>query len=254
MLALALVVASAGGCSQKVPRPSPRIGVLVSAQLQKPFTQIGEQFRVANPGSIVEFTFGLTPEFFTKVLVGESGVDVLATGDSVYMDEASQSGLLAGPPRVIASTGLSIVVAQGNPKKIGSFKELSSAGIRVAVCAERPHEPGVNSANALACGSALKKVEQATGVHLTDVSELPRSMDVLQKVMNGDADAGVLYSSDAAFAAATTVPFPEAANTVVNYSIAVLKGAKSPDLAGKFVDAVTGSGRSILQADGFDTP
>jgi molybdate transport system substrate-binding protein len=51
------------------------------------------------------------------------------------------------------------------------------------------------------------------------------------------------------------VPFPEAADAVNTYPIAVMKESKIPELARKFVDLVTGeSGQKILSAAGFAKP
>jgi molybdate transport system substrate-binding protein len=51
------------------------------------------------------------------------------------------------------------------------------------------------------------------------------------------------------------VPFPEAADAVNTYPIAVLKGSKNPELAQKFIDLVTGeAGQKVLNAAGFAKP
>ena len=104
------------------------------------------------------------------------------------------------------------------------------------------------------CGSATEKVEQNTGVQLAPVSEESSVTDVLNKVLTGQADAGVVYVTDAIGAGdkVTAVPFPESANAVNVYPIAVLKQSKNPELARKFVDLVTSeAGQKILNAAGF---
>ena len=81
--------------------------------------------------------------------------------------------------------------------------------------------------------------------------------DVLNKVTTGQADAGVVYVTDALGAGdkVTAVPFPEAASAVNTYPISVLKESKNPDLARKFVDLVTGeAGQKVLGAAGFAKP
>ncbi len=107
------------------------------------------------------------------------------------------------------------------------------------------------------CGSAAEKVEKATGVQLNPVSEESQVTDVLNKVTSGQADAGLVYVTDAQGAGdkVTAVPFPESAGAVNTYPIAVLKQSKVPDLAGKFVDFVTGdAGQKVLSAAGFAKP
>jgi molybdate transport system substrate-binding protein len=162
------------------------------------------------------------------------------------MDKAAQAGLLVGDPVNFASNTLTIVVAPGNPKKIASFKDLTQPGLSVIVCA--PQVP---------CGSATQKVEKASGVQLNPVSEESQVTDVLTKVTSGQADAGLVYVTDAQGAGnkVTAVAFPEAAGAVNTYPIAVLKQAKNAELARKFVDAVTGeAGQKVLSAAGFAKP
>ena len=81
--------------------------------------------------------------------------------------------------------------------------------------------------------------------------------DVLDKVTSGQADAGLVYVTDAAGAGdkMTTVEFAEAAGVVNTYPIAVLKSAPEADLAQKFVDLVAGeAGQKVLTQAGFAKP
>jgi molybdate transport system substrate-binding protein len=76
-------------------------------------------------------------------------------------------------------------------------------------------------------------------------------------VESGPADAGLVYVTDVLGAGdkVTGVPFPEAAGAATTDTIAVLKQAKNPELAGKFVDLVTSeAGQKILAANGFAKP
>ena len=137
-------------------------------------------------------------------------------------------------------------MAPGNPRKITSLKDLTRQGLNVVVCA--PQVP---------CGSATQKVEQATGVKLNPVSEESAVTDVLNKVETGQADAGLVYVTDAKGAGdkVAEVPFPEAAGAVNTYPIAVLKQSRSQEPARKFVDLVTGeAGQKTLTAAGFAKP
>lgn len=100
-------------------------------------------------------------------------------------------------------------------------------------------------------------MEQAIGVTLDPVSEESQVTDVLNKVLTGQADAGVVYVTDARAAGdtVTAVAFPESAGVVNTYPIAVLKQAHDPEMARKFVDLVTGkAGQKILSAAGFAKP
>jgi molybdate transport system substrate-binding protein len=242
---LALLLISGCGSTQQPAPAKAEIIVFAAASLKKTFTDIGEQFTTENPDTSIEFTFAGSSDLVTQLTQGAQA-DVFAAADTKNMDKAAQAGLLAGDPVTFASNTLTIAVAPGNPKKIASFKDLTQQGLSVVVCA--PQVP---------CGSATQKVEEATGLKLNPVSEESSVTDVLNKVETGEADAGLVYVTDAIGAGdkVATVPFPEAAGAVNTYPIAVLKESKSQELARKFVDLVTGdAGQKVLNAAGFAKP
>lgn len=244
LLAL-FVLALISGCGSSDEPANTTITVFAAASLKQTFTDIGEQFKSENPGASVEFSFAGSSDLVTQLTQGAQA-DVFASADTKNMDKAAQAGLLAGAPVNFASNTLTIAVAPGNPKKIASFKDLTQQGLNVVVCA--PQVP---------CGSATQKVEQATGVTLNPVSEEASVSDVLNKVTTGQADAGLVYVTDAKGAGdnVTAVAFPEAAGAVNTYPIAVLKESNHPELARKFVDLVTGEpGQKVLSAAGFAKP
>jgi len=244
-----LVVAGCGTSNDTAPPSASASGgklmVFAAASLKKSFTDIGEQFKTENPGAEVEFTFAGSSDLVTQLTHGAPG-DVFASADTTNMDKAAKADLLAGAPVNFASNTLTIVVAPGNPKKIESFTDLTRPGLAVVTCA--PQVP---------CGSATQKVEKASGVQLDPVSEESQVTDVLTKVTTGQADAGLVYVTDAEGAGdeVTAVAFPESVDAVNVYPIAALKQSKNPSLATKFVDVVTGEvGEKILAAAGFAKP
>ena len=78
--------------------------------------------------------------------------------------------------------------------------------------------------------SATQRIEDNTEVHLNPISEESVSSGVLGKVTSGEADAGLVYLTDAHKAGdkVTAVTFPEADEAVNIYPIAILKHASQP--------------------------
>ncbi|WP_322861427.1 molybdate ABC transporter substrate-binding protein [Mycobacterium europaeum] len=247
-VSMALAVGLAGCASTRPAQPAAGPGTLVvfaAASLKSAFTQIGSQFKGQNAGSNVEFEFAGSSELATQLTQGATA-DVFASADTAQMDAVARAGLLAGDPVDFASNTLVIVTAPGNPKKVGSFSDLARPGLGVVVC-QQP----------VPCGSATQRVEDSTGVRLHPVSEEPSVTDVLNKVTTGQADAGLVYVTDARGAGdkVATVSFPEAAGAVNRYPIAVLKHAPQPTLARRFVALVTAeAGQNILALSGFAKP
>jgi molybdate transport system substrate-binding protein len=241
-----LLVANLVGCSSKSPSPSRQsIVVFAAASLKPTFTQIGERFKTDNPGASVDFNFAGSSELATQLAQGATA-DVFASADTAQMDTVAGAGLLNGTPVNFAANTLVIVTAPGNPKKVESVADLTQPSLSVVVC-QQP----------VPCGAAAQRIEDKTGVHLNPVSEEPNVTDVLNKVTTGQADAGLVYVTDAVNAGdkVATVKFPESAGAVNVYPIAVLKKAPQGALAQKFVDLVTGeAGQKILDQAGFTKP
>ncbi|MGH3635865.1 molybdate ABC transporter substrate-binding protein [Mycobacterium sp.] len=248
-----ILVANLTGCSSK-PSPTSQsssspsartIVVFAAASLRPTFTQIAEHFKTGNPGADVDFDFAGSSELATQLTQGATA-DVFASADTAQMDSVAGAGLLGGTPVNFASNSLVIVTAPGNPKKVKSFADLTEPGLSVVIC-QQP----------VPCGAAARRIEDKTGAHLNPVSEEPNVTDVLNKVTTGQADAGLVYLTDAVNAGekVATVKFPEAADVVNVYPIAVLKNASQPAPAQKFVDLVTGqTGQKILDQAGFAKP
>jgi molybdate transport system substrate-binding protein len=77
---------------------------------------------------------------------------------------------------------------------------------------------------------------------------------VVTKVTSGQADAGIVYVTDAKAAAANAdaVDVPDNLNVIATYPIAVLKQSAHADVAKAFVDFVLSSqGQAILAKYGF---
>jgi molybdate transport system substrate-binding protein len=245
------LLAGTVGCASKAPQSSQSpqasgtIVVYAAASLKPSFSKIAQQFKTDNPGSDVNFDFGGSSDLATQLTQGASA-DVFASADTAQMDTVVKAGLVDGTPSNFASNTLVIVTAPGNPKQIGSFADLNKPGLNVVIC-QKP----------VPCGSATQRVEDSTGVQLHPVSEELSVTDVLNKVTTGQADAALVYVTDALSAKdkVTTVKFAESAGAVNVYPIAVLKKAPQPALAQKFVALVTGdAGQNVLAQAGFAKP
>jgi molybdate transport system substrate-binding protein len=246
----AVLVATLTGCgSSSTDARNKKLVVFAAASLKKTFTDIGEQFKTDNPGASIDFNFAGSSDLATQLTQG-ARADVFASADTKNMDKVAQAGLLAADPVNFASNTMVIVVPPGNPKAITLFKDLAKPGLNVVVCEAQ-----------VPCGSATQKLEKATLVTIKPVSEESSVTDVLNKVTSGQADAGIVYLTDAIGAGdgggkkVSTVQFPEADVAVNTYPIAVLKSARAGDLATKFAALVTGdAGQKILQQAGFAKP
>jgi len=236
---------SSAAASSSAASAAPAAGTLTvfaAASLKATFTEIGTIFQTENPGSTVTFNFAGSSDLVTQLTAG-APADVFASADTNNMTKATTANLVSGTPVNFAGNILTIVTPPGNPVGIVGFADLASPDVSVVVCA--PQVP---------CGAASATVETNTGVDITPVSEENSVTDVLGKITSGQADAGLVYVTDAKNAGdkVTEVTFPEAAAVVNVYPIATLTAATQPELATRFVDLVTGpEGQQVLAAAGF---
>ncbi|MBU8812039.1 molybdate ABC transporter substrate-binding protein [Mycolicibacterium goodii] len=245
MISALLCLLLVAGCTPAREDNGGHLTVFAAASLKSVFTELGEQFESDNPGTTVEFNFAGSSDLVTQLTQG-APADVFASADTPNMNKAIDAGLVHGDPVDFATNTLTIVTAPGNPKNIRTFADLARPGISIVVCA--PQVP---------CGSATEKIETATGVTLSPVSEESAVTDVLGKVTSGQADAGLVYVTDAKGAGddVTAIGFPEAAAAVNTYPIATLKDSAHREAAQRFVALVVSpDGRKVLSGKGFVAP
>ncbi len=88
------------------------------------------------------------------------------------------------------------------------------------------------------------------------VSNEDNVKQVVSKVQLGEADAGIVYTSDAVAAPdLKTIEIPAELNVIAKYPIAALTKSANPDLAKAFIDYVLSpEGQAVLQKWGFTPP
>jgi molybdate transport system substrate-binding protein len=240
-----LALAGCGAADAGGEARSSTVTVFAAASLKDSFTELGHRFEAEHEGAAVTFNFAGSSDLVSQLQQG-APADVFASADTRNMAKAAADELLAGDPVTFASNTLEIAVPPDDPAGVGSFADLARPGLRLVVCA--PEVP---------CGAATRRVEQVAGLALHPVSEESSVTDVLNKVVTGEADAGLVYRTDVRSAGKRVkgIAFPESAQAVNEYPIAVLADSGHADLARQFVDLVTGpQGRQVLTSAGFSEP
>ena len=219
-----------------------KVTVLAAASLQGAFEEIEKTVEKDNPGLDVTFDFQGSQDLVSS-LAGGNSADVLATANNSTMKTAADQKLV-GSQTEFATNVLTLIVPKGNPKKITGL-DSSLDGANLVICA--PEVP---------CGEATKKLAKAQGITLNPVSEEQKVTDVRGKVESGEADAGIVYTTDAAAAKdkADKIDIPDG-GVVNHYPIAQTAEPENPAGAQVFIDAVTGkTGQEILAKHGFGKP
>lgn len=234
--------AASAGTSGGAGKATGKVTVLAAASLQKAFEEIEKTVEKDNPGLDVTFDFQGSQDLVASLAGGDSA-DVLATANNSTMKTAADQKLV-GSQTEFATNVLTLIVPKGNPKKITGL-DSSLDGANLVICA--PEVP---------CGEATKKLAKAQGITLNPVSEEQKVTDVRGKVESGEADAGIVYTTDAAAAKdkADKIDIPDG-GVINHYPIAQTAKPENPAGAQVFIDAVTGkTGQEILAKHGFGKP
>lgn len=209
--------------------------VFAAASLTNPFEELAGRAEVT-----ADFSFGGSNGLVDQLVGGAPG-DVFASANTATMDRAVAEDIIAGEPVRFATNVLVLVTPAGNPADITGLDE-SLDGSKLVVCA--PEVP---------CGEATAALAETVGITLQPVSEESAVTDVLGKVTSGEADAGLIYATDAAGAgeAVETIEIPEASQHVNEYWIAAVTGGDA-EAAASFINLVTGQqGQGLLAEFGF---
>jgi molybdate transport system substrate-binding protein len=229
--------------------------VYAAASLTEAFTTIGTVFGKAN-NVTVRFSFGGSDTLATQILQG-APADVFASANQAQMNVVSQKGLIAGTPTVFARNRLVVIVPKSNPGNIFFLPDLGRPGVKL-VLADTTVPVGKYARSAftvMASDSSfgpnfLDRINKNIVSNETDVKA------VVSKVQLGEADAGVVYTTDAEVAKQVqTIAIPQPFNQIATYPIGVINTSKNATMAQKFVDYVLSSaGQAVLAHQGFLPP
>ncbi|MBC6447197.1 molybdate ABC transporter substrate-binding protein [Actinokineospora xionganensis] len=234
--AVLLAAALLAGCGTGAGPAETTVTVFAAASLTESFTALEKGFETDNPGVDVRLNFAGSSALAQQIANG-ADADVFAAADETTIARVADH---LENPAVFATNHLTIAVPRGNPARITGLADLTRPGVTVVVCA--PQVP---------CGAATRKV--APG--LRPASEEQDVKAVLTKVAAGEADAGLVYVTDARSGKVDAIDFPESAAAVNNYPIALTKQAPNAPLARRFVDLVLSStGQNELVRAGFGKP
>jgi molybdate transport system substrate-binding protein len=173
------------------------------------------------------------------------------------MNNVIKSGqVISGTERVFVRNHLVLVYPKDNPGGLAALKDLAKPGLKV-VLANKSVPVGAYALDFLSKASKLPEytAEFSPTVLGNVVSYEENVKAVLSKIALDEADAGIVYTTDAATVtdgSIGTLEIPDNLNTIATYPIAATKNAKNPDLAQKFVDYVLGAeGQQVLVKYGF---
>ena len=231
------------------------LNVFAAASLTDAFTEIGKNFEAAHPAVTVTFNFAGSQALRTQIEEG-APADVFASASGKEMDTLVTGTLVAdGTSKVFLNNKLVVILPADNPAALEKLEDLAKPGIRIVLAAEEV--PVGNYAR-----QSLDLMNGSFGTDFKDkvlanvVSNEDNVKQVVSKVQLGEADAGIVYTSDAVAAPdLKTIEIPTELNIIAKYPIAPLVKSENADLAKSFIDYVlSAEGQAVLAKWGFAPP
>lgn len=216
--------------------------VLAASSLTDVFATAEKAYEKEHPGTKITVSAAGSQELAAQVKQG-APADVLVTADTKTMDGLKGE---TGKPTVIAKNRLVIATREGNPERVKGLKDLGDSKLKVVLADDT-----------VPVGRYSKQVLDKQGVDVKPVSKEANVRSVLSKVELGEADAGIVYRTDAATAPGKVdaVEIPDAQNAVASYPAATLKGSENGEAAAAFVKWLsTPEAQKMLRDAGFQKP
>jgi molybdate transport system substrate-binding protein len=243
---LILAIGTGGAAATKGTKVSGTITVSAAASMTEAFTKMGADFQRSHPGTTITFNFAASSALVQQIQ-GGAPADVFASADGTNMQKLVAGGQVTAEPTVFAANALTMVVKRGNPEKVRSLADLADLDV-VSLCAD-----------AVPCGKYAQQALTQAGVTVAP-AKTTKGADVkttLAAVSTGDADAAIVYTTDAEAAGGSVqvVRIPAWLNVYAVYPIAPIAASENQDLANEFIAyAVSPAGRKMLSSFGFLPP
>ncbi|HYP40058.1 MAG TPA: molybdate ABC transporter substrate-binding protein [Chloroflexia bacterium] len=248
---ISVLLAGCGGQASVSNGQAKEVVIFAASSLKEAFEALAGGLK-ENGVEKVDYNFAGSQALVAQLSQGAKG-DVFASADVKNMESAIAAGsVVSGTQRVLATNKLVAAVPASNAR-VSDLKDLAEPGLKL-VLADKSVPAGNYSLQALdklsadpAYGSNFKE-----RVLANVVSYESNVRQVLSKVELGEADAGIVYATDARAAKVSTIEIEDKYNVVARYYIAPLKDAAHAEAARAFIEhALSEEGQRTLESYGF---
>jgi molybdate transport system substrate-binding protein len=232
------------------------LNVFAAASLTEPFTEIGKLFESSHPGVHVVLNCAGSQQLAQQINQG-APADVFASANNTQMKTVIQAGeIVSDTQETFVKNRLVVIYPKNNPAGLKELKDLAKPGLKL-VLAAKDVPVGQYSLEFLhkTIADPAYGSDYQNAVIKNVVSYEDNVKAVLAKVALGEADAGIVYTSDISGEDANKVgrlDIPDALNVIATYPIAPVKTSKNPGLAQAFIDLVLSApGQDVLAKYNF---
>lgn len=228
-------------------RANTNLLVSAAASLKDVMEEIKPLYQKSNPGVNLTFNFGASGALLQQIEQG-APADIFISAARRQMDTLDQKGALVPGSRTnLANNKLVLIVPSGS-RTVTSFNSLKQPEIKRIAMGEPRSVPAGQYAEQVLQKLNLWNAVKPKLVYANNVRQ------VLAAVESGNADAGMVYITDATISkkVRVVVTADDSYHSPILYPMAVLKNSRNIDAARAFVRYLTGSeARGILRKYGF---
>lgn len=207
------------------------VNVFAAASLTDSLKEIAAAYEKQSRDRIV-FNFGASSTLARQIEEG-APADIFFSADEARMDGLEKKGLVLKETRKSRlSNLLVIVVASEKGAAIGNPKDLATDKVkRLALAEPRTVPAGIYAKEYLQKQNLWSAVE-------AKVVPTENVRAALSAVEAGNAEAGIVYKTDASISRKVRVAYevPARDNPPISYPMALVKETKQPEAARKFLD------------------
>jgi molybdate transport system substrate-binding protein len=235
------------------PENAGTLTVFAAASLTDAFTEVETNLEAANPGLDIVNNFAGSQALVTQLTEG-APADVAAFASHTAMNNAIGAGTVTAEPQIFVENILTLVVPADNPAGITSLADLAKSGTKIVLAQEDVPVGGYarDSICNMGADTATYGDDFVADVAGNVVSEEDNVRAILTKVALGEADAGIVYTSDVtASDDVLQIEIPAAVNELAKYPIAPV-ATGNQELAEAYISYILSpEGQAILESYGF---
>ena len=219
-----------------------------AVSLREPLSAIAREFEAENPGTTVFLTFGASSTLAAQARAG-APLDVFLSADPSLVERLETEGLAApASTRDCARNGLVGVAAPELETPLVEPTDLLSPGIRRIAMPAAAVPVGRYAREWLAERELLAAIEER-------VVQTEHARATLAAVSAGNADAAVVYATDARTTRGAKVAFPVPRSEQPPIVYTATQLTQADPAANAFLDFLSGDrARRHLEAAGFEAP
>lgn len=221
--------------------------VSAAASLKDAMEEIKTAYQKENPNVTITYNFGSSGSLQQQIEQG-AGVDVFLSAATKQMDALKDKGLIMEDTRKDFLENKIVLVVPKDSSAVSDFKDLSTDKVKKVGLGEPKSVPVGQYAEEMLTKLNILDTIKSKVVYGKDVKE------VLTWVETGNADAGIVYETDAKVSDKVKIAAraPEGSTSPVYYPAAVIRSSKNADATRDFTNYLYSSkAKPVFEKYGF---